>query len=167
MRISDWSSDVCSSDLLAALDRDACAGVEVRVKHQAVAALAVEPGIQAILVFGNGLGNEVLGRRQVTEARRCADVLALQAIEQLLLGPADVALDQVAAGVFVRFEPPPGTSPVSVGGSTGPRCASSACRVDSTASRSTRDSWSVGNSASASRMRPSSGSSCSAKVWSP
>src|SRR3546814_3661108 len=79
---------------LAALDRDACAGVEVRVKHQAVAALAVEPGIHAILVFGNGPGNEVLGRRQVTEARRCADVLALQAVEQLLLGPADVRSEE-------------------------------------------------------------------------
>src|SRR3546814_6506034 len=73
MRISDWSSDVCSSDL-----------------------------------FGDGPGNEVLGRRQVTEARRCADVLALQAVEQLLLGPAHVALDQVAAGILVRFEPAAG-----------------------------------------------------------
>src|SRR3546814_17625552 len=60
MRISDCSSDLCSSDL------------------------------------------------QVTEARRCADVLALQAVEQLLLGPAHVALDQVAAGILVRFEPAAG-----------------------------------------------------------
>src|SRR5690606_33939168 len=86
---------------LAALDRDAGAGVEVRVKHQAVAALAVKPRIHAILVFRDGLRNEVLRGRQVAEARGGADVFALEAVEQLLLGPADVAFDQVAAGLLV------------------------------------------------------------------
>src|SRR3546814_17960929 len=78
-----------------------------------------------MLVFGNGPGNEVLGRRPVTEARRCADVLALQAVEQLLLGPAHVALDQVPAGFLVRFEPAAGDF-----AGPGPRCARDKVRGD-------------------------------------
>src|SRR3546814_8117453 len=40
MRISDWSSDVCSSDLLDALDADAAGTVEHRLQHLAAEAAA-------------------------------------------------------------------------------------------------------------------------------
>ena len=89
---------------VAARDRDAGAGVEMRVQHQALAALAGEPGVDLALVERDRLRDEMLGRWQVAEARGRADVLALQPIEQRLLVLADVAFDQVAAGVLVRLQ---------------------------------------------------------------
>src|SRR3546814_7305697 len=44
MRISDWSSDVCSSDLDRLVDGEALAGAGVDLRH-----LAVAPGAQHVL----------------------------------------------------------------------------------------------------------------------
>src|SRR3546814_18499761 len=89
MRISDWSSDVCSSDLLADVDRDRNAGRRggfVRAGTDfARSNLAVAAGLPAAVV--SRLSAPRSGRRQPSRPRRTARGL-LQSLADRRAGPA-------------------------------------------------------------------------------
>src|SRR3546814_3585083 len=56
MRISDWSSDVCSSDLVAVRE-----GALLRVRPKAMTVAVIIVGLLPILI-GHGTGSEVMSR---------------------------------------------------------------------------------------------------------
>src|SRR3546814_5704366 len=77
MRISDWSSDVCSSDLLAALE----GAFELRKLPRVVGALGLDR-----IVDGDHLGGVVLGCRHFEHVGQV--VLALRVVAGQALQPA-------------------------------------------------------------------------------
>src|SRR3546814_14331319 len=100
MRISDWSSDVCSSDLLGA-DRDDDGGVLAALAvallaHAALAALRAEP----LLVAEVDQGVEVL-RRLHPHAAAVAAIAALGPAERDELLAPDT--DAAVAAVFGSY----------------------------------------------------------------
>src|SRR3546814_4945591 len=81
MRISDWSSDVCSSDLLAVkllidgkVSRpSACNSLETLLVHQDIAPVFLPLAARALLARGVELRGDEATRRLVAEAKPASD----------------------------------------------------------------------------------------------
>src|SRR3546814_19776933 len=93
MRISDWSSDVCSSDLRSSLGRDQ---MTTTVAQDVLASLAGTPRLLVALDFDGTLApleNEPMDARMLPVARR--------AVERLAALPATTDRKSVVQGTSV------------------------------------------------------------------
>src|SRR3546814_19831985 len=71
MRISDWSSDVCSSDLRAAEGADgARAGADRRADRRGVGAEPVLPAVHEVPRRGTGSRSQGADRKSVVKGKR-------------------------------------------------------------------------------------------------
>ncbi len=76
-----------------------------------MAARAAEPGLDAVLRFGDGAANHVLGRVAIGVGGGTGDVLlTIQATTEVLFGLADVLAKDMAAGALVLAEIAGGTA---------------------------------------------------------
>src|SRR3546814_6309959 len=93
MRISDWSSDVCSSDLIGALDRGATVGAFVQSQPVDLVILDLNmPDLRGVNVLA-----EIVGSRDMT-------VIILTGESHY--GEIDYALKLGARAVVGKAEPP-------------------------------------------------------------
>src|SRR3546814_5423327 len=108
MRISDWSSDVCSSDLLAAQFPFLSTEALVGTYEQGLTSLAAAPGRKLFLFLGSTVGNleddEIVPLLQMM-ARHCSTEDRLLITADLRKDP-QVALNAYcdAAGIGARME---------------------------------------------------------------
>src|SRR3546814_8500441 len=86
MRISDWSSDVCSSDLLARNDRDVGRALQPRGVEAAVHRPRLDPDIVEIRPLGpdrDRAAGRVLAEERSPRAAKHLDLCNVQGVEKL------------------------------------------------------------------------------------
>src|SRR3546814_18172303 len=86
MRISDWSSDVCSSDLLARNDRDVGRALQPRGVEAAVHRPRLDPDIVEIRPLGpdrDRAAGRVLAEERSLRAAKHIDLCVVQGVEKL------------------------------------------------------------------------------------
>src|SRR3546814_5706035 len=97
MRISDWSSDVCSSDLL---------GANVRAVHDGVAAIEAERVLKLIQPFARhfvtAVGQPAIGLQQDRRAEEAVGVPPIAGAGCGTTGAQDALVKSVQLGAILR-----------------------------------------------------------------
>src|SRR3546814_17494896 len=101
MRISDWSSDVCSSDLL---------GANVRAVHDGVAAIEAERVLKLIQPFARhfvtAVGQPAIGLQQDRRAEEAVGVPPIAGAGCGTTGAQDALVPSVQLGAILRRPQP-------------------------------------------------------------
>src|SRR3546814_11649301 len=87
MRISDWSSDVCSSDLLRIVEE---IQVPARALDEIIAELSVDDAARNLLVIdAPGQAGALLGNVSIAALHFFSDVIVRSAVEPLYAGRSE------------------------------------------------------------------------------
>src|SRR3546814_6865253 len=100
MRISDWSSDVCSSDLVLGLDDDTVRSICARAAQDEVVEAVNFNAPAQVVIAGHKAAVERACELAKAEGAKRALVLAVSApFHSSLLKPAAAVLEQALAGI--------------------------------------------------------------------